>query len=224
MKIKPFITTLALSSIATTVTAADIGGGVDLSGNVTFASEYFWRGMDQNSGAPAMQGGMDLAHESGLYFGIWTSNINFGGGDTSQEVDYYGGFANEVGWLGYDIGAISYQYPGNTGDLEFEEAYVGLSTTLASIDIGFTAINGASAATDAYEFSLGTAIGAIGISGTVGEYDDFGDYMTLSVSTEILPETYPLEISLAYTEIDADEISGLTTDDEATILSVSKSF
>ena len=41
-----------------------------VSANVSFTSDYIWRGMTQ-SDAPAIQGGFDFAAENGFYAGIW---------------------------------------------------------------------------------------------------------------------------------------------------------
>ena len=51
----------------------------DVSANVSFASDYIWRGMTQSDG-PAIQGGFDFAAESGFYAGLWGSNVNFNDG------------------------------------------------------------------------------------------------------------------------------------------------
>lgn len=46
-------------------------------GNLTLASEYLYRGIAQTRGRPALQGGFDYAHASGLYAGLWGSNISW---------------------------------------------------------------------------------------------------------------------------------------------------
>ena len=51
-----------------------------VSANVAFASDYVWRGMTQTAEEPAISGGFDIAGESGLYFGTWASNVEFGDG------------------------------------------------------------------------------------------------------------------------------------------------
>ena len=40
-----------------------------VSANVSFTSDYIWRGMTQ-SDAPAIQGGFDYANDSGFYAGL----------------------------------------------------------------------------------------------------------------------------------------------------------
>jgi uncharacterized protein (TIGR02001 family) len=128
---KSLITTAVLGALAAPafVFAADAAPAPDLTVayNVGLYSQYIFRGLTQTNHKPALQGGVDLTHSSGLYLGMWGSNIswltdgtNAAAGETkyyksggSLELDIYGGyrytFANG---LGIDVGALRYQYPG----------------------------------------------------------------------------------------------------------------
>ncbi|MGA1561914.1 MAG: TorF family putative porin, partial [Gammaproteobacteria bacterium] len=66
---------IAAAAVSVPAQAADIGGGFDLSGNMALTSNYIWRGVSQSDDDPAIQGGLDLAHESGVYAGVWASNV-----------------------------------------------------------------------------------------------------------------------------------------------------
>jgi uncharacterized protein (TIGR02001 family) len=87
-------------------------------GNVGFATEYLYRGIAQTRGKPALQGGFDYSHASGLYAGVWGSNISWisdavAGASSSLEVDIYGGYKGTIsGDWGFDIGVLTYNYPG----------------------------------------------------------------------------------------------------------------
>ncbi len=87
--------------------------------NVGVVSDYRFRGITQTSGKPALQGGVDFAHKSGFYLGAWGSNVKWvkevnGATKGSYEVDLYGGFKGPIaGDFGFDVGVITYQYPGN---------------------------------------------------------------------------------------------------------------
>lgn len=86
--------------------------------NIGFASEYVYRGIGQTNRKPAVQGGFDYAHSSGLYVGTWASNVSWlsDGSSTvsnSIEMDFYGGFKNTVGDFAYDVGLLQYFYPGS---------------------------------------------------------------------------------------------------------------
>ena len=52
----------------------------DISGNVSLATDYVYRGYSQTNEQPTIQGGFDVAGESGLYGGVWASNVEFGDG------------------------------------------------------------------------------------------------------------------------------------------------
>ena len=95
-----------------------------VSANVSFASDYVWRGMTQSDG-PAIQGGFDFEAESGFYAGIWGSNVNFNDG-AGSELDYYAGYGFSLGDVGVDIGYIAFDYPENETGLDFEEIYLRL--------------------------------------------------------------------------------------------------
>jgi len=88
-------------------------------GNLGFVSEYRYRGISQTNNKPALQGGFDYAHASGVYVGTWASNVSWlsdGGGGTvsnSLEWDLYGGYKGTAGDLGYDVGLLYYWYPGS---------------------------------------------------------------------------------------------------------------
>ncbi len=97
-------------------------------GNVGLFSQYIFRGLTQTNRQPALQGGFDYAHESGIYVGTWASNISWlkENGSTaaatagqykdggSLEMDIYGGYKSSFGKsdFTYDIGLLYYWYPG----------------------------------------------------------------------------------------------------------------
>ncbi len=102
---------------------------IELSGNVGFVSQYSFRGIAQSDESVALQGGFDVAHTSGIYAGMWGSNIDFNSTDNADlEVDLYGGYSGDFKGISYDIGAIYYAYPGaDSGtNYNFWEAAVAL--------------------------------------------------------------------------------------------------
>lgn len=113
-------------------TAAAPASPWTVSGNVGLFSDYRFRGISQTDKKPALQGGFDIGHSSGIYVGNWNSNIDsamYNGGNL--EMDFYGGYKTTVGAFGFDVGVIYYYYPnsGNnpTGSLKIDntELYVG---------------------------------------------------------------------------------------------------
>lgn len=100
-----------------------------VAGNMTIASEYRFRGIDQTNGKPAIQGGLDYAHSSGLYVGNWNSNVSSGAGfpGGNVEMDFYGGWKKAFGDVGTDVGFLYYYYPGTSPKIDNKEVYVGAS-------------------------------------------------------------------------------------------------
>jgi len=81
--------------------------------NVGFVTDYAYRGISQTMGGPAVQGGFDYSHSSGLYLGLWGSNISgLQFTDGNVETDWYGGWAKTWGDWGLNVGALYYYYPG----------------------------------------------------------------------------------------------------------------
>ena len=88
------------------------------SSNVSLVSDYLYRGISQTGASPALQGGFDLAHSSGLYFGVWGSSISWVSdaglaNSAGLELDTYGGYKGAAGDVAYDVGFLRYNYPGS---------------------------------------------------------------------------------------------------------------
>lgn len=104
----------------------------ELAFNVGAVTDYRYRGISQSRLKPALQAGVDYS-AGGFYLGSWASSIKWikdGGGDASVEVDVYGGYKGELGaGLGFDVGVLTYQYPGNklSPSANTTEVYGGLS-------------------------------------------------------------------------------------------------
>ncbi|CAL96354.1 TorF family putative porin [Azoarcus olearius] len=90
--------------------------------NVGIVSDYAYRGISQTDEKPALQGGLDYAHESGLYIGLWGSNVSWisdlergtsENSGNSLELDVYAGYKQTFGDFGIDVGVLQYVYPGN---------------------------------------------------------------------------------------------------------------
>ncbi len=92
-----------------------------VTGNVGFVTDYIFRGIAQTSHQPAVQGGIDYSHASGLYAGVWGSNVSWIGdsgavatGSVTMELDTYAGFRNTLMEdIGYDVGYVRFNYLGD---------------------------------------------------------------------------------------------------------------
>lgn len=146
-------TLLAVALVAafagsTAVQAADAPASPHtFTGNLTVASEYLYRGIAQTDGAPALQGGFDYSHSSGVYLGFWGSNVSWvsdtGLGSASLEMDVYGGYKMAFGDFGLDVGVLTYNYPGSgkadgASRPDTTEVYVGGSWKFLSAKYSHT--------------------------------------------------------------------------------------
>lgn len=112
-KSKLLLALLATSSAAFAQTAPAAPASA-IAYNVGVVSEYRYRGLGQTKGDPALQGGVDFTHASGIYLGAWGSNIKWikdtGGSKGTTELDLYGGYKFEAAGLGFDVGFLRYEY------------------------------------------------------------------------------------------------------------------
>ena len=116
----------------------------EISGRVTLASEYIFRGKALSDGNPALQAGIDYGHDSGFFLGAWGSTIDLvsPSGRRDVELDYY------VGWHFSGESRISgtltithYTYPGQATSFDYD--YTEASATMSwdgrySLEFGYT--------------------------------------------------------------------------------------
>ncbi|MGN6233585.1 MAG: TorF family putative porin [Trinickia sp.] len=103
----------ATATASTPAATAPAAPASPFTANVTLASQYVSRGFRQTWGKPAIQGGFDYTHSSGLFAGTWLSSVSskFIEGGT-VEWDLYGGYGGALGDLSYTGTIYYYVYPG----------------------------------------------------------------------------------------------------------------
>lgn len=154
------------------------------SANIGAVSNYMWRGVTQSSDQAAVQGGLDVAHESGFYAGTWASNIDWGSSDPNYELDLYAGYdftlPDENASLG--LNTIYYAYPDSESDVDFWEIGISGGYQWVSAGIQYTAWGGD--ANEGGPFSEGDLYYSLGLDfplaydfglGIFGGYYDFKD-------------------------------------------------
>jgi uncharacterized protein (TIGR02001 family) len=230
------LSVLALSAGAFAVSAhaEEQIGDFALSANVGMVSDYVFRGISQSDEQPAVQGGFDVTHSSGLYAGIWGSNVDFNDGDEAHiETDLYAGYAGEYEGFSYDIGGIYYAYPGADSDLDYDFFEVAGAI---GYDFDVAALSGSinyspdyfggtgdavyyAAALDVplpYDFSFSAHAG----HQTIDDAEDYTDW-SLGLGYSV----YGFDLSLAYYETDLDEPDECADGcDARVVFGVSKSF
>lgn len=167
-----------------------------VTGNISVVSQYIFRGLSQTNGDPALQGGVDYSHASGLYAGTWLSNISWftdqnantkaapvslaspgsvgapytpnQSNAASLEWDFYGGYKNSFagGDWNYDVGVIQYHYPGRYDNLG---PYRKPNTTEIYGAIGYKWVS--------LKYSKGISTNTFGVNESKG-----ADYLDLSAT------------------------------------------
>jgi len=105
-----------------------------LSANVGYMSDYIFRGVFQEDSSA--MGGLDYAHDSGLYIGTWAADVGDG-----LETDLYFGYGGEAGDFSYSIGYTGYYYTDDF-DSEYNEINLGLGWMGLSFDVAIGSWDG----------------------------------------------------------------------------------
>ncbi len=117
---------------------AESTSSITISGNAAVTSDYRFRGVSLSGGDIAIQGGIDISHESGFYIGTWGSSLEgkinpYGG----VELDVYGGWSGEVtSGVTVDVGLLYYLYPNGVKgvDLDYFEPYASVAATIGPVE------------------------------------------------------------------------------------------
>jgi uncharacterized protein (TIGR02001 family) len=188
--------------------------------NVNLVSDYRFRGLEQTWGRPALQGGADYAHASGLYAGVWGSNVSgnsYAGG--SLELDAYAGYNGKFGGdFGWTVGGYGYYYPGannenqatpgaNSQSYDTFELNAGLSWKWIGYKLSY-------AVTDYFGATTNTGY-ADDTAGTL--------YHDVSINYPILSDL-TLVVHVGHTDYAADLASGVDPDYTDYKLGITKSF
>jgi len=197
-KIQKTAIALAVSSVFATAAYAQTAPAPapevsPVTANVTITNDYRYRGITQSNYQPAIQGGFDYAHESGLYIGNWNSSINWVANTTNNgvkapiEMDFYGGFKKELIGEGFasDFGVLQYYYnqtgtnynggmlnPNTTELYAAQNFTFGPVTGFVKVNYAVTNIFGIPASTGSYYPDLtanyDTGIWGISLNGHIG--------------------------------------------------------
>lgn len=194
--------------------------------NVGMVSDYVFRGVSQSQEKPALQGGFDYSHSSGIYLGTWGSNVSWvqtGGykNNSSLELDFYAGYKGAAGPISYDVGVLQYYYPGDVvagmPNTDSTEVYVGLGWEFLSLKyyhtvskhlFGWTGTAGQKTEGSGYvdltaTYDLGNGWGVVGHVGhqvikdnSAASYTDWKLGVTKDVGFGV--------VGLSYTDTDAE--------------------
>ena len=115
--------------VAVTALLAASGAHAQVSGNVTWTSDYRFRGVSLSDNAPALQ--LSLAYDAtgGWYGGALVSSVREPlGADANAQLVTYAGYARRVrGSLSWEVGA-EYAMLLGASEYDYPEFYVGLAS------------------------------------------------------------------------------------------------
>jgi uncharacterized protein (TIGR02001 family) len=179
------------------------------SANLGFASEYYYRGIFQES--TSANGGIDY-ESGGFYAGAWAADVGDG-----LEIDGYFGFGGDVGNVSLSAGVTGYYYTGDFDDT-YQEINLGAARGIFSFDVALGQYDNFDGRTLDYTFYALTAE-KNGFYGKVGGFSqDFdGNYFELGYGTSI--SDFDIGGNLIYSNADS---VGQT--DEAIIFTIGKGF
>jgi uncharacterized protein (TIGR02001 family) len=185
----------------------------EVSGNIGFASDYYFRGFFQKSSSASA--GLDY-EKSGFSAGVWAADV---GGDVAAdgiETDIYFGYGGEVGDFSYGIGYTGYFYTGDFDD-PYQEINLSAGYGIVTLDAAIGKYDNAGAPLN-YQFHSLT-VEKNGLWGQYGTFEDElgGDYFQFGYNSTI--SELDFGISLLFP---GEDIGG--ENNEALIFTIGKSF
>ena len=203
---------LALSSVIAMSALVTTQASAEVSYNVGFVSEYYYRGIFQKSSSASA--GIDF-EQNGLYLGAWSADVGDG-----LEVDLYGGYGIETdAGFSASLGFTGYYYTGDFDDT-YQEVNLGLGYGMFSLGYSSGQWDGFGAEED-YDFleiGFSTDSGLYGTYGTFGKDFD-GDYFEFGYGTSI--SECDVGVSYIWTDALGDQEGG---EAEAIVFSIGKGF
>lgn len=164
----------SLLASATTMGSGVVLAESPLTANIGVASNYIWRGKTQSGDLSAVSGGVDYAHKSGAYVGIWQSSLSTG----TYEQDLTAGYKFKAGPVGLNVGYISYMYPLATAG-DFSEIFVNAEFQMFSAGIAIDSKNKNTYLSVGAEFevkkdlTMGVTFGSNDGSGSANDYTHY---------------------------------------------------
>ena len=188
----------------------------EVSANVGFASEYFYRGIFQKGSSAS--GGIDVAFPN-AYLGTWAADVGDG-----NEVDLYAGFGTEIDEFSISVGGTGYFYTGG-----FDQTYLE-----GNLNAGYKAISAefsygrhdlvqavpADPENETYWF-LSATVEEAGLYATFGAFgkDLGGEYYEAGYSVSV----GELDLSAAWI-YSTEDLPFQTADDHTIVFSISHTF
>lgn len=239
------ITGLLLAATATPAFAEEEAEGpITISGGVTLISDYRFRGLSLSDNEFALQPTVTITHESGLYGGLWASNLEETPTYGELEVDAYVGYSTEIAeGTTFDASLTYYLYPDGVqaaGPSDYFETIFKLSHDIGPVTatgtFGYSWKQAALANDDNLYLGLGlssaipstpvTLVGSIGYTdGALGALAPGGNYLDWSLGADLA--VGPATFGVRYVDTDIPQTGVKAVDklfDSTFIGSVTISF
>jgi uncharacterized protein (TIGR02001 family) len=201
--------TFSRTALVTTLLASSAIAQADVSANLGFASEYYYRGIFQEKSSAS--GGIDY-ESNGFSVGTWAADVGDG-----LEVDIYGAYGTEVGDFSYSVGFTGYYYSGDFDDT-YQEINLGAAYGLFSFDVAIGEYENFDGPTQDYTYYSVTAEKNGFYGKFAGFSQDFeGSYFEAGYGTTIAD----IDVGLSLIFSDSDLVG---ESDEAIVFTIGKSF
>lgn len=197
------------SGLLATLLASSATASADWSANLGFASEYYYRGIFQES--TSANAGIDF-ESNGFFAGSWAADVGDG-----LEIDGFFGYGFSAGAVDLSVGYTGYFYTGDFDDT-YQEINLGAAAGLFSLDVAVGRYDNFDGPTLDYTF-YSLTIEKNGFYGKVGGFaQDFeGEYAEVGYGTTVAE--VDLGVNLIFSNSDL-----VGESDEAIIFTVAKSF
>jgi uncharacterized protein (TIGR02001 family) len=181
----------------------------DLSANIGWASDYFYRGILQ---APtSASAGLDF-EQNGFYIGTWAADVKDG-----LEVDGYFGYGTDIQGISYSVGFTGYYYTGDFDDT-YQEINLGLGYGYATLDVAVGEYDNFDGGTQDYTYYALTVANNGFYGKLAGFAQDFeGEYLELGYGATVAE----LDIGIAAIFANSDLVGDST---ESLVFTIGKTF
>lgn len=212
-------------------------GPITVSGGITLISDYRFRGVSLSGEDFALQPTITVSHESGLYAGVWGSNLDDTPTYGNTEVDLYVGYNTEIAeGTTFDASLIYYWYPDGQqafGPSDYFETIFKLSHDIGPVSVsgtlGYSWDQAALANNDNLYLGLGlssaipntpvTLVGSVGMTdGALGVLASGSNYLDWSLGADVAIGPATLGIRYVDTDIEKTGIKAVDTNYDATLI------
>lgn len=195
----------------------------EMSYNVGYASEYYFRGILQKSSSASA--GADF-ESGGFYAGTWAADVGDG-----LEIDGYFGYGIETdAGLSASLGFTGYYYTGEFDDT-YEEINLNLGYGLVAFEYSLGQYDNFDGPSLDYDFTAITLslenglYGKIGAFGLIEDEAGEGEYLELGYGTTVADIDLGVALIFSSDELsDQSSSGGNATESEAVVFTIGKSF